>query len=203
MNVPMNFEERVFQGLREVSDAEISGSEFSNCTFRSCDFNRHNLTGTRFTECTFHKCEFVGTKFTGVSFQEATFSSCRFGGVDFSRCEQLLLSIACTDSLLQNCVFTNMDLRRILMARNRIEDCDFTGCDMRGLVFDNTSLRGTRFTNCNLIKADFRQAHGYCFDPSKNKLTSALFRLPDCAGLLLPFDLKIEGFMDDDANQQE
>jgi uncharacterized protein YjbI with pentapeptide repeats len=87
---------------------------------------------------------------------------------------------------------SDLDLRRLKVINCLADDVDFSQSNLSDAVFTGTNLTDARFHKNQLLKADFRGAKNYTFDPGTCKTTGAKFSFPEVLGLLACHGIIVE-----------
>ncbi len=163
---------------------DLKGREFYNCDFHECDFSDGDFSGARFEVCSFAACNLSLVKLVSTAFHKVRFERCKLLGVVFSEIDSLLLEISFQECFLQNCDFSGLNLKRMIVRNSELRENDFISCNLSGADFSGSNLERSVFRDCDLSRADFSNAVAYAINPLKNKLTKTVFALPEAASLL-------------------
>ncbi len=184
------FEDQQYKGV----DFNIEGlpkGKYDYCSFQDCQMSDIDLSNYNFVECSFDGCNLSLCKIVGTSFTDLHFKSCKLLGLHFDTLDQFLFSLSFDDCQLDNCVFYQMDLRKVAFVDCRMTEVDFSESDCSKLCFEGCDLSGAVFDQTNLREADFRKAVGYRINPVNNKVKGAKFLKNGLEGLLDTFDIRI------------
>ena len=168
----------------DAQSRDLKGKEFCNCDFCDCDFSGGDFSGARFDSCSFEACNFSLVKFASTALHKVRFERCKLLGVVFSEIDSLLLEISFQGCLLQNCDFSRLNLKGTVIRNSELRENDFINCNLSGADFYGSNLERSVFHDCDLSKADFSNAVAYTINPLQNRLTKAVFELPEAASLL-------------------
>ncbi len=165
--------------------------EFERCVFNDCDFSQCNFIDVTFIDCTFNNCNFDGSKINHVAFRTVFFNDCSIVDVNFAMCDKLIFEVHFSNCILDLSKFYTLKLKGTTFTNCKMVAVDFMKTDLTNVVFDHCDLHRTVFLNAILIKADFRTASNYTFDPSKNKVKNAVFSRDGVKGLLANHEIII------------
>lgn len=166
--------------------------EYDSCDFFHCDFSNTDISGAKFLDCRFTDCNLSMAGASKTSFQDVYFKNCKLLGFQFDLCSPFGLSLQFENCLLDHASFTGTKIKDTRFLHTRLHGTDFTGTDLTGVLFFHCDLSNAVFENTILLKADFRTAFGYSFDPEINRLKGAQFSLPAVTGLLTKYGIKID-----------
>lgn len=186
------YEKQKFVGL-DASSKEIISSSFSGYTFKNCNLFQANLSGSAFLDCTFNNCNVSMVGLRGVHFNNVEFTNCKLMGNNFEFCKFdfgfsanfincVLEMTNFSAAKIQGCSFKGSIFKKASFIGAKMTRCDFSGCDFEGATFDGA----------NLSESNFKHAMNYAIDPVKNKISRAVFSMPEVVGLLGNLDIKIE-----------
>ncbi|MBE6068423.1 MAG: pentapeptide repeat-containing protein [Clostridium lundense] len=185
------YEDLTFRGLKKI-DENIRDKTFINCEFNNCDFTQTDFSNSKFEDCIFNECNLTLVKYDDVKLRNAKFKGCKLVGVNFNKCDTFILEIGFQDSLIENCNFSSLALKKSLFKNSNILESDFVGTDLSECDFTSSSLGGTIFDNSNLSKANFSDAKDYDINPLNNIVKKAVFTMPEAMMLLRHFNITIK-----------
>ncbi|MBN2801614.1 MAG: pentapeptide repeat-containing protein [Deltaproteobacteria bacterium] len=172
----------------------LTKGEYESCLFSGCDFSNSDLSEIRFVETEFIDCEFSNAKIVQTSFQDITFKNCKILGLQFPDSNEFGFNATFKNCQLNYSTFTRMKINKINFENSQLHHTDFTGAQMKSAVLKQCDLFCAIFDQTNLEKADLRSSINYTIDPEKNRLKGARFLLPEVAGLLKKYSIKIDPF---------
>lgn len=185
------YEDLIFSQLKKINE-DVRDKTFINCEFNNCDFTQTDFSNSKFEDCTFNECNLSLAKYDDVKLRNVKFKGCKLVGVNFNKCDTFILEIGFQDSLIQNCNFSSLKLKKTLFKNSNILESDFVGTDLSECDFRSSSLDGTIFDNSNLSKANFSDAKNYDINPSNNIVKKAVFTMPEAMLLLRHFNIIIK-----------
>ena len=175
------------------ADLQITGKEFQSCTFKNCDFSNSRFLNNKFLDCTFEGCNLSLIKLSDTGLQNIQFKECKLTGADFSKSRDFLFEVNFNNCIMDNAIFY----------KKKNKGAKFTDCSMVETDFTEADLTDTQFTNCNLNRAffnrtilknaDLRTSYNFIIDPDANNVKKARFSVHGLAGLLVKYDIRIEG----------
>ncbi len=170
----------------------IKKAEYEGCTFRNCDFSRQHLSGFIFSDCRFMDCNLSLVSVKSSALKEIEFIDCKISGVDFSQVNPFLLELKFVGSIVENCIFQDLGLKKTSFVNCSLKNTDFSGAKLTEAKFLDCDLSDATFDNTDLQKADFRTSKNFRINPTKNQLAGAKFSRNTIDGLLLDFKINIE-----------
>ncbi len=182
------WEGETFTTLKFLS---LASCEFIDCHFVNLDLSDQSSKNTKFIECSFHQCNLSGVDLLNGVFRNVIFSECKMIGLNWSNCQNLSL-LEIKNSLLDFCVFQELDLSHCTFENSSIKDADFSQSKLVGASFAQSHLRATSFNGCDLSEADFRGASEYSIDPHFTKIRKAKFSMPEAMTLLEHYEIVID-----------
>lgn len=171
----------------EFHDVTFIDSTFENCTFRHVDFSECS-----FRDCCFIECEWTIVTLGNTMLGGVEFDQCKLMGIDFSNVNKFGFSPEFFQTMINNAVFYNQDLKKMRFKECLIFNTDFTEINFTSADFSGSEFRETIFHQCSLEKANFKNAKGYSIDPSVNKLKEAHFSQPEVMSFLAYLGIKID-----------
>ncbi len=189
----MVFEKTYFEDetieLSQYSSYE--SMEFINCKFISNSAIEISFRNSKFMECLFEKCNLSNSIFIGARLRDVKFIGCKVLGINWSQ-TGAFFDISFSESLMDLCVFQDLDLRSFQAINSSLCEADFSGCNLENAYLTGSSFRSATFNNCNLESADLRDAKDYFIDPMFNKVKKAKFSMPDAMSFFEALDITIE-----------
>lgn len=173
------------------SGHKVPGREFEDCTFTRCDFSNSDFSRSRFTGCTFTDCNLALVKLADAGLHKITFNRCKLLGIDFSRCKEMLFSVAFNDCMLDHAVFHQRKMGGTRFTRCSLKGVDFEGAQLGNAVFERCDLERAVFVNTQLQQADFSSAYNISLDPERNKLKGARFSVDGALALLAKYGIEV------------
>jgi len=184
-------------GFRRVP-CQLSGADFAGCRAASALLHGVDLTEANFSKAVFGESIFMDCDLSGANFKRATLQACEIRegsleNVDLSRSQLravqfhnvVLASSLTLPKKLDECGFTECDLRgrdltecdlsKADFSRSRLDRATFQGSSLAGATFAECDLREFDFRDLDLRGADFRQAKLDRADFSHADLTDAKF----------------------------
>jgi len=156
----------------------LEDREFINCNFDVFSHSEISFKNTKFIDCCFRKCDLSNTKMVGAVFRDTVFDHCKLLGINWSQVSAAD-DLKFSNSILDFCVFNNLELHRFEAIECRLKEADFSQCYLKKADFSGSELRGVNFNGCDLTEADFRGARNYFIDPNFSKIKKAKFDLPE------------------------
>jgi fluoroquinolone resistance protein len=123
--------------------------------------------------------------------KKSALKGCKLSGIDFEHISKMLLSFSFDNCHISYCNFMGLKITNTRFLNSEIKECDFVKTDLSGSNFSSSNLSGSTFNDCDLSRVDFRETHGYQFNPRNNKLKKAKFSVPAVLALLSEFDIEI------------
>jgi len=170
----------------------LSGKIFEACKFKNCDLAEVSLSSAYFSDCSFIECNVSLSDTLNTRFSDISFSLCKISGLDFTKANPFLLHMDFDDCLLSYCSFSSLKLDKSKFISCKIDNCDFYSSSLVSADFSRSTFAETIFDNTDLSKANFTDARGYSINPQTNKITKAVFSMPDVINLLNPLDIIIK-----------
>jgi len=190
--IPEITEDKTFTKIKAEA---ITGRKctFENCKFISSDLSYADLSGMVFIDCYFEGCNLSLIKLSDTGLQNIQFKECKLTGADFSKSRDFLFEVNFNNCIMDNAIFY----------KKKNKGAKFTDCSMVETDFTEADLTDTQFTNCNLNRAffnrtilknaDLRTSYNFIIDPDANNVKKARFSVHGLAGLLVKYDIRIEG----------
>ncbi|SFI36086.1 Pentapeptide repeat-containing protein [Paenibacillus sp. UNC496MF] len=180
----LRFEEEKLEGVRfydcVFTDCHFAGTAFRDCKFSGCSFVRCDLNGVRIADTAFAQASFTGSKLVGVNWTEADWPRIAVPGLlKFEGCtlnHATFIGLELPQCVFNGCLAKDVDFREANLAQADMRDTDFSES-----LFGDTDLRG----------ADFSDAVNYQIDPGANRLSQAMFSLPEALSLLHHMDIRL------------
>lgn len=166
--------------------------EFECCNFNDCNFSNCLFVGMSFIDCTFNNCFLDQTKIGNVAFRSATFNNCSIREVNFAMCDKFIFAVNFNECVLDFSKFYILKLKGTLFQDCSLVAVDFMASDLTDVIFDNCDLYRSEFDKANASKTNFLTSYNYTIDPTKTKLTKAIFSKKEVKGLLFKHDLIIK-----------
>ncbi len=179
--------------LIKLQESPLEQGDYESCSFAQCDFSNASLFGFRFIDCVFEDCNFSLASLTDTAFREVKFLRCKMVGMQFESCQTFGLAMRFEYCKLDHASFTGLKLKQTHFLHSRLHEADFSEADLSGSVWEGSDLSGAVFDHTNLEKADFRGCEQIRLDPDSNRIKKARFSLSALPGLLVKYDLQIEG----------
>ncbi|HAA13403.1 MAG TPA: hypothetical protein DCE41_17605 [Cytophagales bacterium] len=173
--------------------ADLPAGEYDGCTFKQCDWAEGSLAGYVFVDCTFQECDLSLVKLHDTALRAIVFRGCKMQGLHFDHVNAFLFEVAFAQCKLNLTSFYQVVLKKTKFTECQLEEVDFAEADLTQAVFADCNLNGASFDNTNLEKADLRSAQGYIINPAQNRLKKAKFSRSGLEGLLVQYDIVIEG----------
>lgn len=171
----------------------LEKGEYQNCIFTNCNFHGCDLSNYKFFDTEFGGCDLSLVKTAQTTLANVAFKSSKLLGWRFENCADFGLSISFDGCLLDHSSFYKVKLKKTVFKNSQLHETDFTESDLTESVFDNCDLAKAIFRNTNLEKADLRSAYNYAIDPENNKLKKAKFSQTGLPGLLVKYNITVEG----------
>jgi uncharacterized protein YjbI with pentapeptide repeats len=130
-------------------------------------------------------------KLNGTSLLGVDFVQCKIMGVSFIKSSSFGLDVRFTESVISNCNFSGMKMKKSIFRQCEISDTDFIDSDLTGSDFSGSTFSGAVFNHTNLSKTDFTEARGYLIHPLNNVIKKAIFSMPDAVSLIEQLDVII------------
>lgn len=165
--------------------------EYENIKYDCENFTGKNFDNAVFTDCVFNDCKLSANSLVNTRFQGVSFKNCKIEGFNCSRLNRLCVDISFELCDIISSNFSDLKIKRIKFIKCRIKDTDFIYSELKKADFTGSDLAGSVFHNCDLREAVFEQAVNYNLDPSVNKISKAVFSLPEAVNLLAYLDIKI------------
>jgi fluoroquinolone resistance protein len=190
--VPEIIEDKTFTKI--TSDA-ITGNKrtFENCSFLSSDLSFADLSGMVFVDCRFEGCNLSLVKLADAGLQNIQFKECKLSGADFSKSRDFLFEVDFSNCILDNAIFYKKKNKGAKFTDCSMVETDFTEADLTDAQFINCNLNRAFFNHTILKNADFRTSYNFIIDPDINNLKKARFSVHGLPGLLVKYDIKVEG----------
>lgn len=185
------FEDARFHGI-DFSDLELRDYTFEDCVFERCSFREMALFGTSFRNCRFLNCQWILVKLNNTVLHDVEFKDSKLVGINFTDCNPFGFSPDFYDTVIDNCMFYHLNMKKRTMKNCKIFNTDFTETDFREADFSLSEFKETIIQACELGRADFRTARGYSIDPFTNKVKNAKFSFPGVCSFLGYLGIKIE-----------
>jgi uncharacterized protein YjbI with pentapeptide repeats len=177
---------------QDFTEVSFRGQYYDDCHFVNCDFTNADFSQSSFENCSFENCNLNTIKVVNTKWQDIRFRHCRLSGIDFDDVSKMLFAVSFESCQLTYSHFKGLKIPKTRFLNSEIKECDFVEVDLSGSWFTGSSLADSNFEHCNLSKVDFRQSHGYAFDPWSNQIKKARFSSPEVLALLSQFDIEID-----------
>ena len=118
-----------------LSNADFSNSNLSNVNFFSTEFNSINLTNTNITNSDFSYSWLDKFKAEKTTIHNVDFTKSYIFFADFTKSD--LKNVRFDMSSCLNCIFDNMDISEIKIAKNNIHPTNFAGSSFKNVDFRN------------------------------------------------------------------
>lgn len=188
------FYEQKFERL-DLSGDELREKTFYDCEFINCNFSDARLLNNKFNDCVFTGCNLSNVSLKGTSCRGVRFKSCKLVGIDWTalRWPSVPLSgqIQFDECILNGASFFGLYLQELKIEACQAHDVDFSEADCTYASFLQTDCANSTFHHTTLIKADFSDASNYQIDIFTNKITDAVFSLPEAMNLLRCLPIKL------------
>lgn len=191
MSDPHYFEALRF-GKEIGPEKALQKGVYEGCSFDDADLSGADLTGFRFIDCQFHNMNLSLAVLRKTGFSEVRFSDCKLLGLNFQDCDPFSFQVSFDRCNLDHSTFVRSSLKKTRFIACSLVEADFTEADLQEALFDHCNLQRAIFLHTRLEKADFRTAHGFNIDPSRNRMKKARFSAASLEGLLHVYDLDIE-----------
>ena len=179
----------------KITAETIAGRKrtFEHCKFISCDFSYANLSGLVFMACVFEGCNLLLVRLSDTGLQDVNFKDCKLSGADFSKSRDFLFEVNFSNCILDNSIFYKKKSKGAKFTDCSLVETDFTEADLTDAQFVNCNLNRAFFNRTILKNADLRTSYNFIIDPDSNNLKKARFSVHGLAGLLVKYDIRIEG----------
>ncbi len=147
-------------------------------------FKDADLRGKIFRNCRFERCSFNNVKFEGCRFQEVHFEDCKIVGGDFTRIDQMFLTLSCKKCLIHTCNFSDLNLKNTSFSGSTIRETHFSHVNLTGSDFQDCDLQGSIFHQSDLSRANLINAVNFSINPLSNKLKGTKFSRETASALL-------------------
>lgn len=190
----IEFYEQKFEQLDFVGD-ELRDKTFYDCEFSNCNFSEARLVDNKFNDCVFKGCNLSNASFKGSALRGVRFKSSKLVGIDWTRLRwptvPLSGQIEFDECILNGGSFFGLYLQELKLEACQAHDVDFTEADCSYASFLQTDLTNSTFQKTCLVKADFSDATNYLVDIFNNRITDAIFSLPEAMSLLRSLPIKL------------
>lgn len=184
------YEHEIFTEMDPDSKNAVD-REFYQCRFENCDLTAVDFSQSRFETCVFSGCNLSLARINDCRFLGVRFEQCKLAGSAFDKCDAFILDIGFEGSIISNCNFSKLNLKKTLFRGCEILESDFVGTQLMESDFSQSTLAGSVFNTCDLTKANFTGARSYSINPQNNKVKKARFSMPEALGLLEHLDIVI------------
>lgn len=172
------------------NEEDLSEKSFYHCIFEKCSFQFANLQFSSFEKCTFRHCNVTLAQIRGARFFDTRFSGSKLLGLNWGECSGVFK--ANFDScILDESSFSDMNLQRYMFRESQFKGSTFANTNLSHAKFIDCDLEDCRFHNTTLHKTDFSTARNYFINAESNKISGAIFSLPEAISLLKNFDITI------------
>ncbi|WP_341417852.1 pentapeptide repeat-containing protein [Paenibacillus filicis] len=93
---------------------------------------------------------------------------------------------------LNHSTFIGLGLQQCVFRSCLAKDVDFREADLTKADLSSTDFSESVFGDTNLTNADFSHATNYQIDPGSNRITKAIFMLPEAVSLLYCMDIQLK-----------
>jgi len=190
--IPAIEEDKTFT---KITTEAIAGSKttFENCKFLNSDVSYANLSGSVFIDCYFEGCNLTLIQLADTGLQNVDFKDCKLSGADFSKSRDFLFEVNFTNCILDNAIFYKKKNKGAKFIDCSLVETDFTEADLTDVQFNNCNFHRAFFGRTVLKNADLRTSYNFIIDPDNSVLKKARFSVHGLAGLLVKYDIRIEG----------
>ena len=192
MVIPEIIEDKTFT---KITAETVAGQKrtFENCKFINCDFSYADFSGVIFIECSFDDCNWTLIKLSTTGLQNIMFKGCKLSGADFSKSNDFLFGVSFDNCILDNAIFYKKKNKGAKFTDCSMVETDFTEADLTDVQFINCNLNRAFFDRTVLKNADLRTSYNFIIDPDSNNIKKARFSVQGLPGLLVKYDIRIEG----------
>jgi fluoroquinolone resistance protein len=146
-----------------------------------CQFTHCNLSLVKVVDCHFAQVSFSQCKVVGLNWTEAMWPKISMPGMlSFEECA------------LNHSTFIGLDLQQCTIRKCMAKDADFREANFTGADLSSTDFSDSLFGETNLTGADFSFATNYQINPNRNRITNAIFMLPEAISLLYSMDIQLK-----------
>lgn len=186
MNDNINFENQDF------SRAPLQKDTYEECMFRSCNFNGANLSDIVFVDCQFENSNLSNAILNNTTIQACEFRHCKMIGVRFEQCNQVMISFAFENCMLNLASFYQVKAGGTRFMNCNLQEADFSYADLARSLFQGCDLFKAVFHQTILDKADLRTAENYSIDPENNYLKGTKVSASGLPGFMEKYGLEID-----------
>lgn len=182
--------EKVFKGLN-LERVNFSGKNFYRCRFEDCKLKELELKKVTFEKCEFLRCNLSMMKPTRSSFIDVSFKESKVIGVNWQSAATPI-GIDFDNCLISYSNFFGLNLTKINILNSTSREADFAEANLSKSKLNGTDFKDSRFLRTNLTGANFEFASNYSIDLNNNKISKAIFSLPEAVSLLAFFDITLK-----------
>ena len=169
----------------------IINKEFDHCVFVNCNFSETIFRDCRFFDCTFEKCNLGLADLEGCRFRNIFFTESSLVGISWYKAGSLM-GLELNSCVINYGSFVGVDLKKAVIRKCIAKEVDFYESKLNKAKLNKTDFQGSRFGNTDLSEADFSDAINYNIDPMFNKISKAIFSLPEANSLLRNLDIVLK-----------
>lgn len=174
------------------SEKPLEIADYEYCTFKNCNFSNAVLSEIKFSECEFFDCNFSNANLANLSLQDVKFKNCKMLGLRFDVCNQFGFAATFEACQLDHSIFYKMKLNRSTFINSQLKGVDFSETDLKKSKLIGCNLFDATFQNTILEMADLTHSTNYSINPEENRIKGAKFSMPEIAGLLDKYQIRIE-----------
>tara|TARA_B100001248_G_scaffold262395_1_gene258068 strand:- start:2570 stop:3163 length:594 start_codon:yes stop_codon:yes gene_type:complete len=173
-------------------EATLENKTFEGCTFTRCNLEKASFSKSQFIDCTFQSCNLSLIEVGNTQFTDVSFIDTKLLGVKWPDARDTLFAVHFTDCVLNYCNFFGVNLKKGTVKDCTAHEVSLQEADLTQADCSGTDFHKSIFLNTCLEKTDFSGAQNYEIDCFSNKISKAIFTLPEAVSLLSSLDIKIK-----------
>jgi uncharacterized protein YjbI with pentapeptide repeats len=186
------FQDEIFTDL-DLPAADLTEKEFQRCVFRRCKLPESRLAGSKLEDCLFEGCDLNRMLPEKLSLRGVIFRGSRLMGVDWTGLGPLPV-VTFEECDLRYASFLKLRLPNTRWLRCTAREASFLEVELANCDFAGSDLTGSTIVGCSLLKADFSQARGVLFDPTRNKTKGARISIESAVLILQSYGIVVADF---------